>query len=212
MSHNLKPEQEESFDAFVKHEQLGETVAEQFKHYLVSLLEWNEQFNLTAITDVKLVLQYHFQDSLYLRDYLDISQLKGIADVGAGAGFPGIPLKLVYPHLRLVLIEVNNKKVKFLDYLIETLSLKNTEVYRLDWRTFLRKTEEEIDLFCSRASLSPLELIRMFKQGCIYNNAQLVYWASATWQPDKKEEPFVFKEIPYKIGNKKRKFIFFKKK
>lgn len=211
MNHNLTREQEKDFSTFAKDEQLSVAVAEQFRRYLTTLLEWNEQFNLTAITEVKQVLTLHFQDSLRIREYVDFAQLQSIVDIGAGAGFPGIPLKLIYPHLGLVLIEVNKKKIKFLQYLIETLSLENTEVYPLDWRTFLRKTNYEIDLFCARASLAPSELIRMFKSSCVYNNAQLIYWASITWQPDKNEEQVMKKEVPYKIGNKKRKFVFFQK-
>ena len=211
MNHNLTREQEKNFSTFAKDEQLSVAVAEQFRRYLTTLLEWNEQFNLTAITEVKQVLALHFQDSLRIREYVDFAQLQSIVDIGAGAGFPGIPLKLIYPHLGLVLIEVNKKKIKFLEYLVETLSLENTEVYPLDWRTFLKKTDYEIDLFCARASLAPSELIRMFKPSCVYTNAQLIYWASTTWQPDKKEEQFMKKEVSYKIGNKKRKFVFFQK-
>ena len=112
----------------------------------------------------------------------------------------------------MVLIEVNHKKIQSLKHIIAILKLENIEVCPLDWRTFLRKTDYEANLFCARASLDPAELMRMFKPSCIYNKAELIYWASLQWQVGEKEEPFLQKEIPYTIGNKKRKFVFFEKK
>ena len=91
---------------------------------------------------------------------------------------------------------------------IKQLGLKNVHVIDQDWRTFLRKTHYPIDLFCARASLAPEELIRIFKPSCPYNGAALIYWASTSWQADAQVAPFVEKEVPYTVGNKKRKFVF----
>ena len=71
---------------------------------------------------------------------VDLNKVKVIVDVGSGAGFPGIPLKILFPHLGIILIEVNKKKQRFLQTVIRILELKDIEVCGLDWRTFLRKT------------------------------------------------------------------------
>lgn len=202
---------EVSLKSFFQEEQLSLQQAEQCKSYLLDLLEWNKKFNLTALTRVKDIVLYHFQDSLKIRDFYDFSTVNGIADIGSGGGFPGIPLKICFPEIPMVLIEVNHKKIKFLEHIITTLKLEFIEVCPLDWRTFLRKTEYDANLFCARASLEPIELMRMFKPSCIYNKAELIYWASRHWRVGVKEKNFFKKEIPYTIGNKKRKFVFFGK-
>lgn len=194
---------------FIKEYALTETQAAQFAMYLQMVRESNELFNLTAITDPAQIIAYHFQDSLAMSKYADMKSISLIADVGSGAGFPGIPLKIAFPHIQVILIEVAHKKVNFLNEVIAALDLENIEVIDLDWRTFLRKTEEPVDLFVSRASLHTDELIRMFKPSCPYKGAQLAYWASKEWQPTKIEEPFLIKDKEYMIKSKKRRIIFF---
>jgi 16S rRNA (guanine527-N7)-methyltransferase len=100
-----------------------------FQAYYDELVEWNQKFNLTAITDYEQVQIRHFADSLSVllaeevRLTLDRSHAR-VIDVGAGAGFPGIPLKLVYPGIRLTLLEATGKKVTFLEHLIQRLDLR----------------------------------------------------------------------------------------
>jgi 16S rRNA (guanine527-N7)-methyltransferase len=196
---------------FIKEYALTKKQAEQFAMYLQMVQKSNELFNLTTITQPEQIIAYHFQDSLAISKYRDMKSLSMIADVGSGAGFPGIPLKIVFGHLRVILIEVAHRKVNFLNEVIEALDLKNVEVVDLDWRTFLRKTDEPIDLFVSRASLHTEELLRMFKASCPYRDKKLVYWASKEWNLTTKEEPFFEKEEYYKIKNRERKLIFFNK-
>ncbi len=198
-----------AWETFIASVPLQKKQIEQFAHYLSLLLEWNERISLTAITDITEIITYHFQDSLQAAKEIDFTTIRSIVDVGTGAGLPGIPLKICYPDLFVLLIEVNRKKIAFLEEVIETLKMESIEIYPLDWRTFLRKTTYQVDMICVRASLKPVELIRMFKPSSPYKNARLLYWASAQWQPGKKEQPFVEKEILYTIGNKKRKLIFF---
>jgi len=200
--------EEKIFASFAQDFNLSAQQQDLFKRYLSMLLRENEKINLTTITTVEGVIKYHFADSLYLSKYIDFTKFKSICDIGTGGGFPGIPLKILYPHLELTLIEVVQKKVRFLEKVTKSLNLENTQVYDLDWRTFLRKTQYSIDLFSARASLQPEELIRMFKPSCMYKNAQLIYFAATPWVPSAKVEKFVKKEEIYKVGNKKRKFIF----
>jgi 16S rRNA (guanine527-N7)-methyltransferase len=197
---------------FIDQEQLSAVQAEQFEQFVLMLLEWSEKINLTTITNLKSIIAYHFQDSLSLGHATNLNKVSTIADVGTGGGFPGIPLKIKYPHLRVILIEVKHKRRLFLEEVIHKLKLKNIEIYPHDWRTFLRTTEQQdVDIVCARASLQPAELMRMFKPASPYKQGALVYWAAKDWQPEKKEVPFLEKEFDYEVGARKRKLIFFKK-
>ena len=202
-----KPHQK-LWDEFQKSENLTVDQIEMFKKYEALLTEWNKQFNLTAIHNLGGVIRQHFVDSLVLRNLMDLKKVKTMADVGTGAGFPSLPLKIMYPHLKLILIEVNKKKQNFLAELIKILELENVEVCDLDWRTFLRTTSADNDLFVTKAAMDELELCRMFKPACPYKKATLVYWASEEWQPLPKAEKFVKELKPYSLGKKRRKLAF----
>jgi 16S rRNA (guanine527-N7)-methyltransferase len=110
--------------------QLGLTLSnqqlEQFLHYQQELLDWNTRFNLTAITDPEEVQIKHFLDSLSLLAAYDEPQTH-LLDIGSGAGFPGLPLKIVRPEWRVTLLEATGKKVTFLRHIIETLHLDGIE-------------------------------------------------------------------------------------
>ena len=185
------PTTKQSFDVFCTTYHLTEQQIEQFRLYTDFLLKNNEDFNLTAIKNPLDIIKRHFEDSLMLSKALDCSAIKGLADIGSGGGFPGIPLKILYPTLNLVLIEVSHKKAKFLQEIIELLGLSSSEVCSLDWRTFLRKTTLDIDTFIARASLEVSELIRVFKPSSPYKNSKLIYWASCYWKPSVYEKPVI---------------------
>ncbi|MBA3751609.1 16S rRNA (guanine(527)-N(7))-methyltransferase RsmG [Candidatus Dependentiae bacterium] len=197
------------WDDFYKRYNLTPGQLQAFKYYCHLLVTMNAQFNLTAITDVSRIVTDHFEDSLAIRDFIDINAMTGIADIGSGAGFPGLPLKIMHPQVPLVLIEVSAKKREFLASIVNSLGLSDVIISDLDWRTFLRKTDYEIDLFCARASLQPEELIRIFKPESPYKNAHLIYWASRFWSPSRLLVPFVERQESYKVGEKQRSFIFF---
>jgi len=97
-------------------------VLAQFQRYRQALLDWNTRVNLTAITSPEEVLSKHFLDSLSLLQAYDRPQTR-LLDIGSGAGFPGLPLKIVRPQWRVVLVEATGKKVAFLQHMIEILEL-----------------------------------------------------------------------------------------
>lgn len=192
---------------FAETHELNEKQLEQFQKYYELLIASNENFNLTAITELKSVLAYHFSDSLALAKAFDMSKISALADIGTGAGFPGIPLKIKYPHLYVVLVEVTHKKREFLFDVREALGLEGLDICDLDWRTFLRKTDDTFDLICARASLQPGELLRMFKPSSPYKCATLVYWAAIDWQPYPEERLLLERQVEYEVRNKKRKLV-----
>jgi 16S rRNA (guanine(527)-N(7))-methyltransferase RsmG len=192
---------------FASRYQLSDHQLQQFRDYAFFLKDWNDRINLTAIDDEHDIIDLHFDDSLQVTHCIDFSRLKSTCDVGTGGGFPGIPLKILFPHMSIFLVEVTKKKIAFLEHIVEQLGLSDVEIVALDWRTFLRKTTYNIDLFCSRASLDPVELIRMFKPSCYYNNRALIYWASRMWQATPKVVPFCQKEWIYHSSGRQRRLI-----
>ncbi len=109
-------------------EKMPSAALDQFNQYQDELLKWNSHFNLTAIRTPEEIESKHFMDSLSLLPTLQKYQVKSLIDVGTGAGFPGIPLKIVDPTLKLVLVESVEKKAKFCQHIIQTLDLKDASV------------------------------------------------------------------------------------
>lgn len=98
---------------------------EQFETYYQTLVEWNEKMNLTAITEKSEVYLKHFYDSLTAAFYFDFSKPVQVCDVGAGAGFPSIPLKIVFPSIELTIVDSLNKRIHFLNTLANLLELEH---------------------------------------------------------------------------------------
>lgn len=128
---------------------------EQFLQYYEMLVEWNQVMNLTAITEYEDVMKKHFADSLSLAmsDVVDLNSSMRMIDVGTGAGFPGLALKIAFPNLKVTLLDSLNKRVQFLNAVIEKLGLKGIEAIHGRAEDYAKpgQLRESFDLCVSRA-------------------------------------------------------------
>ncbi len=125
----------------------------QFLTYFEQLVEWNEKMNLTAITDKPSVYLKHFYDSISAAFYINFEGEKSICDVGAGAGFPSIPLKICYPELEVTIVDSLNKRIGFLQHLAEELKLEKVNFVHSRAEDFGQdsKYREQFDIVTARA-------------------------------------------------------------
>ena len=132
--------------------QINDIQIEQFYNYMNLLLEWNQKINLTAITDENDIILKHFIDSITINKYL--SDYKNIVDVGTGAGFPGIPLKSIHNKLEYTLVDSLNKRISFLNDVINNLELNNITAVHSRVEDFAKDNRETFDIATSRAVAS----------------------------------------------------------
>lgn len=132
---------------------LNDRQEKQFLQYYELLKEWNKVMNLTAITEYEDVMEKHFVDSVSLAREIDFSGCETLIDVGTGAGFPGLPIKIIYPHIKVVLLDSLNKRIKFLNTVVENLELSEvTAIHgRAEDVAKDKKYREQFDICVSRA-------------------------------------------------------------
>lgn len=125
----------------------------QFSDYYDILMEWNKVMNLTAITDINEVIQKHFLDSAILGSYCNLDQEFKLVDIGTGAGFPGVPLKILFPKLEVLLIDSVGKRANFLNEAISRLGLEHIQAVHGRAEDLARQGSyrEKFDLCVSRA-------------------------------------------------------------
>ncbi len=131
---------------------LTEEQLDQFRIYYKELVEWNEKMNLTAITEQSAVYLKHFYDSITAAFYLDFTKTMKICDVGAGAGFPSIPLKICFPHIEVTIVDSLNKRIQFLQHLSSELGLTKVQFIHSRAEDFGQSSHREsYDVVTARA-------------------------------------------------------------
>ncbi|MCU0104048.1 16S rRNA (guanine(527)-N(7))-methyltransferase RsmG [Acholeplasma vituli] len=137
---------------------LSEAQLKKLNTYYEFLVKENAVMNLTAITDLEGVYYKHFYDSLTLSKAIDLNQVSTLLDIGSGAGFPGIVLKIVYPHIRLTIVDSLNKRILFLGRLLKALDIEGVELICDRAEVYALKKRNYFDLVTARA-VAPIDIL-----------------------------------------------------
>lgn len=130
---------------------LTEEQLKQLDIYAKELIKYNEHTNLTAIKEETEIYLKHFYDSLTLNSVIDLNQIDNMIDIGSGAGFPGVVLKIFFPHMHVTILDSNNKKTTFVAKLIEKLGLSGIEVVNARAEDYAKDKMNSFDMCVSRA-------------------------------------------------------------
>ena len=129
---------------------LSQKQIQQLELYYTTLIEWNQKMNLTAITQKEDVYLKHFYDSLTISFDYPLDQ-QSLCDIGAGAGFPSIPLKIVYPNLKITIVDSLTKRITFLKHLANVLELENVTAISARAEEYAKDYRESFDIVTARA-------------------------------------------------------------
>lgn len=196
--------------------ELSSQKIETFIRFMHELKKWNQKFNLTSIKNDEEIIQKHFLDSLSLVKAANFERQK-IMDIGTGAGFPGLALKIAFPHIHLILVEATQKKTTFLEHIIQELGLQGIEVIWSRAESLPRKYLNQFDIVCARAVAKLKELV---KYSLPYVKPRGIFIAQKTENIEdeirealpiiKKYHGKIDKKILVEIGDLKRQLIVIK--
>ena len=142
---------------------LTEEQLKKLEHFYELLISWNEKMNLTRITEKEEVYLKHFYDSLTLTKVVDLKDVETLCDVGSGAGFPGIVLKIVFPNLKITLIDSLQKRVNYLNAISKELELKDIVAIHTRCEDYAKINREKFDIVTARAVAN----LKMLSELCI---------------------------------------------
>ena len=131
---------------------------DQLEKYYELLIEYNKVMNLTGITEKEEVYLKHFYDSLTISKIIDLNKENSLCDLGSGAGFPGIVIKIFYPNLNIVLVDSLNKRINFLNIVIKKLGLENITAIHSRIEEYAVANKEKFDVVTARA-VAPLNIL-----------------------------------------------------
>lgn len=150
------------------------TLADGIRTYLELLLSWNRKMSLTAVTDPEEILRFHFGESMFAAAAEKIT-IGRLADVGTGAGFPGIPIKMIAPGISLSLIEANGKKAVFLAEVVRELGLSGVEIVRGRVES-MPGAGVNFDIVAARALGGYGDLLRLAKDRLLAQGGRVLFW------------------------------------
>lgn len=130
----------------------------QLELYYELLIEWNEKINLTRITEKEDVYLKHFFDSATINKIINLNDIETFCDLGTGAGFPGIVIKILFPNINITLVDSLNKRIVFLNEVIKQLGLKKIDTIHSRIEDFARENRDKYDLVTARA-VAPLNIL-----------------------------------------------------
>lgn len=142
---------------------INEEQLQKLERFYELLISWNEKMNLTRITEKEEVYLKHFYDSLTLVKVVNLKEVQTLCDVGSGAGFPGIVLKIVFPNLKITLIDSLQKRVNYLNEIVKELELKDITAIHTRCEDYARIKREEFDIVTARAVAN----LKMLSELCI---------------------------------------------
>ena len=145
----------------------------QLEKYYELLVEWNKFMNLTGITEKEEVYLKHFYDSLTIIKIIDLNKIETLCDIGTGAGFPGLVLKILFPNLKITLIDSLNKRINFLNNVINELELKDIEAIHARVEEYGISNREKYDIVTARA-VAPLNVLLEYSIPLVKVNGNFV--------------------------------------
>lgn len=192
--------------------EINEEQLNQLNTYYELLIEYNKVMNLTGITEKEQVYLKHFYDSLTISKILNLKEEESLCDIGTGAGFPGLVIKILYPHLKVTLVDSLNKRIEFLKKVITDLNLKNVEAIHDRAEEFARKNTQKYDVVTSRA-VAPLNILLEYSIPLLKNEKNFISYkgnisreiiesANALKQLDCKIEEITEFQLPYEESNR----------
>ena len=138
--------------------EITEEQLNKLETYYEMLIEYNKVMNLTGITEKEEVYLKHFYDSLTLNKIIDLKSINTLCDLGSGAGFPGIVIKILFPNIKITLVDSLNKRINFLNEVIKELDLKNIEAIHSRIEDYALKHSEEYEVVTARA-VAPINIL-----------------------------------------------------
>jgi len=184
-----------------QHISLSEQQLTQFERYYELLVEWNEKMNLTGITERDAVYEKHFYDSISLAFHVDMNKKLNIADIGSGAGFPSIPLKIVFPHLQVLIVDSLNKRIGFLNHVVEQLGLQQVTALhgRAEDVARMSQYRDAFDLVTARA-VARLAVLNEFCLPFVKPGGVFASMKGASLGEELQEAAFSIKELKGKLA------------
>ncbi|MCS7463110.1 16S rRNA (guanine(527)-N(7))-methyltransferase RsmG [Paenibacillus doosanensis] len=175
---------------------LSDDQLSQFETYYKELVEWNEKMNLTGITEREQVYVKHFYDSLSVAFFVPMEEQRCLADIGSGAGFPSIPLKIVFPHLQVTIVDSLNKRIQFLNHLTERLNLSDVQCIHGRAEDIARTPEhrDHYDIVTARA-VARLAVLNEFCLPFVKANGHFIAMKGSEVGEEVQEAAFSLKEL-----------------